>query len=582
MAAPRGIGDRLFAVQIARARRHAFLLALAVGCSCAALAQGRDAVVPREIGGDGPLSDRTVRRLFGAPEPEELRAGLARVGAALVAGGHLEAVVSLTYAAAPGDSGVAPEAAERTVAPARLVLEAGSVARWDTLRVQVRGGAEGPRPFRPQGEFVRARLEEQIREWMRLWGEAGYPFVAAEVESLTVRDGQVRAGIRLDPGPRVEVAETVFPGRRSVRADFLERWIRFRPGETFRDSDLERRQRKLERSELFSWVGEPRIEPIDRGRVRVHFPIEERLHNRVEGAVGYAGQSGTVSGRIDVEMGNLFGTGRALGVRWERLRAENSRLDLQYEEPTILGWPLGMKLQVHQQVEDTTFTLDRFEGGLFADLGTDLTVSLGYEVRRSILGTAPSDVVRRSSTVFGLEWQTLRPGRLRGRRVEGTFRTGRSRFEFADGSTRDEQLDRVEVAAESYWRRGLSWVARAAGRGGGLSGARDRPLPPSEALWIGGIDGPRGWDEEAFATRRYLVGQLELGVALAGERGRVYGFVDAAVYRSLVTGGNEDAGGWGVGVSSESTRRALVLDYGIPFGQGFQESRVHLRVRTRF
>ncbi|MEZ4649260.1 MAG: hypothetical protein R3E97_10880 [Candidatus Eisenbacteria bacterium] len=523
------------------------------------------------------MSDRTVRQLYGVPDPAGLDAALARIGAALVRAGHLEAVITLHV---PVDAGSAAGPIDGS--PAALRIASGPSARWEELRVQVRGGVEGPPLRAPEGAFVRSRLESELVAWIREWGEAGHPFAVAEVESLTVHAGQIRAGVRLDPGPKVEVAELAVPGLRGTRQAFLERWLGFREGETYREADLLRRQRRLERTGLFSWVGEPHIELIGPGAVRIHYPVEEGAHNRIEGALGYAGASGEVSGRVDLEFGNLFGTGRLAALRWERLGEDDSRLDLRYEEPMVPGTRVGASLEVFQQVQDTTFTLDRFEGRLFSDLGTDLTVSLGFEMRRSVLGSAPSDVVRRGSTVFGVEWETLRPGRLAGRRVDGSFRTGRSRYEFADGTERSERLDRVEFAFESYWRKGPVAVLRTVLRTAGLSGAKDRSLPVSEALWIGGAPGPRGWDEESFATRRYVSGQLEAGVALSGDRGRVSGVVDGAADRSLATGDDERAGGWGLGLANESARRSVVVDYGIPFGDGFNQGRVHLRVRTRF
>ncbi|MCB9462456.1 MAG: hypothetical protein H6682_02050 [Candidatus Eisenbacteria bacterium] len=545
------------------------------------------------IEADGPLSDRTLRRLYGTPDRGDLDAALSRIGAALVREGHLEATITLHVPELGqtdlGETGAVTDASAgetksetHAASGTTLRIESGPSARWEELRVHVRGGVDGPAIRPPEGAFVRSRLESELVGWIEEWGESGYPFAVAEVESLTVRSGQIRVGIRLDPGPKVQVSELAISGLRGTRQSFLERWLSFHAEETYRESDLMRRQRRLERTGLFSWVGEPRIEPLGPEAVRIHYAVEEGAHNRIEGALGYAGTSGQVSGRVDVEMGNLFGTGRVAALRWERLGDDDSRLDLRYEEPMLLGTPIGASVEVFQQVQDTTFTLDRFEGRVFSDLGTDLTVSLGFELRRSVLGGAPSDVIRRGSTVFGLEWETLRPGRLTGRRVEGSFRTGRSRYEFADGTRRSERLDRVEFASESYWRRGTLAVLRTVLRAGGLSGAKDRDLPASEALWIGGATGPRGWDEESFATRRYVSGQFEAGVALAADRGRVYGFVDGAAYRSLATGSDERAGGWGLGLANESVRRSVVVDYGIPFGEGFSQGRVHLRVRTRF
>ncbi len=520
------------------------------------------------IEGDSPISDSEIRRTW-IEAGSIPGAGLEALGRRLVEEGFLEARLVLRH-----DDPAMPAAV--------LTIEAGAVPVWDSLSVRVRGGAE-PRAVPPQGEFDRDEFESRVWEWAESWAEAGHPFVIIEVEALTVEDGRLRAGLRVDPGPRTTVEEVAFPGRGPTKIEFLHRWIRYQAGETFRNSDLARRQRRLERSGLFQRVEEPRLEPLGPAEVRIHYGVRERPHNRIEGALGYSGEREEISGHLDLALGNLFGTGRKFAFRWERLEAERSRLDLAYEEPILFRLPVGAKLEVHQQVEDSTFTLDRFEGGLFGDLGTDLRVSIGLEYRRSVLGAEPSDVVRRVSTVFGAAWETLRPGRLVGSRAEASFRTGRSRIQPADGPDRRERLDRVTANYERYWRFGPTLVLRTEARGGGLSGGVARDLPLSEALWIGGLRGPRGFGEESLATRRFVLGQLETGVALAGDQGRAYAFVDGASYLALGAGGERrEDGGWGVGISNETTNRSVSVDYGIPFGGSLGSGRVHMRLRTSF
>jgi hypothetical protein len=534
------------------------------------------------ISGNRPFADREIRKLLvrgAGPEiagDEEAQRALDALGGALVDEGFLEAELRLVL---PGRGGTNARAAPR------LEVSAGEPARWETLSVTVSAPpAERPRPPAPHGSFDPRTLDREIDDWVGGWTEIGYPFAVATVESLTVSGGRVRAALRCSPGPRMRVDAVAFPGRIATRADFLERWIRFREGRIFRDSNLEASRHRLEQSGLFLSVGDPRLEPIGPDRLRILFPVEEGPHNRIEGALGYSGQTQTLSGFAALELGDLFGTGRSLGVRWDRVQRDQTRFHLEYREPLLGNLPLGLGLLLEQQVQDTTYTLDHLEASLEVSIGWDLFLSVGGEYRRAVLGQEPSEVVRRFSTVLGGRWEGVVPGRWRGGRVAGTLRTGSSRIAPRDGGpTQRKRLDRIEVEALRYWPWGESLLLRGRALAGGLSGGVSEELAPSEALWLGGASTIRGYREEQFATRRYGVAQIEVGVPLAASRGRAYLFTDAAWFRQLAAPGTQETRiGWGAGLTSEQSGRSVSLDFGIPGGSGFREGRLHFRLQTRF
>ncbi|MCA9727775.1 MAG: hypothetical protein KC729_08840 [Candidatus Eisenbacteria bacterium] len=525
-------------------------------------------LVPAQIvvrGTDRIDSDEVARALArGGATPDLLDA----FGSRLVEAGFLEARLELTIT----DS-------------VQLTVDEGESARWDSLAVSVRRppGRVGPVVPAPalEGDYSRVRFERAVRLWIADWAEAGYPFAIATVESVTVRNGNVRAGLRCDPGPLARVSRVEFPGAVRTQAGFLEDWIRFRPDRLFRESRLERGRRRLEQSGLFLEVEAPEVELQDDGTVALHYPVREGPHNRAEGALGYAGASETVSGYASLHLGNLFGTGRRLRFEWERAAAEQSRYDLGYHEPLLFGWPLGVDLAVSQEVQDSTYTLDRWEAGLEATVGVDFYVSAGVERRRAVVGAEPSEVIRRSSTVFGARYEGLRAG-WRGSRAAGTFRTGHSRIDPpGDEPNRRERLDRVEVEAEQFRHVG-PLVVRWHGRAGGLA-APTETLSPAEALWVGGATTVRGSRERAVAARRFGASQIEVGAPFLLGEGRAYGFFDAAWFRPLSRShGVDDLTGWGFGMAARTGRQTLALDLGIPRSGGFSEGRIHLRLQTAF
>lgn len=527
---------------------------------------------PREVVVDGTrrISPRDVSRLLQSAASEEdahtVERLLAALGRRLEEAGLLEASIEL----------------DTSSDPVRMIVAEGPFAHWDSIAVSVRGANDAVAAPRVGGEFSVERFDRALTRWVEEWADAGYPFAIATVESIRVESGAVRAGIRCDPGPRVQVAEVAFPGASKTRASFLERWIRYRPDRLYRESRIRDERRRLEQSGLFLAVDEPELEPLGEGTVRVRYPVAEGPHNRAEGAVGYAGASETVSGFASLRLGNLFGTGRILGFRWERAAAEQSLFDLRYREPLLLGYPLAVDLAISQEVQDSTYTLDRLETGVELGVGVDLYVSAGLELRRAVLGSQPSEVVRRSSTVFGARYEGVRPG-WRGTRAGGTFRTGQSRIDPpGDEPERRRRLERAEARAETFWRPGPLILHGRAG-GGALSGSASDDPSLAEALWVGGTTTVRGLRERALATRRYGALQVEAGAPFLLEEGRAYVFFDACWFRLLQDEvGFDTQTGWGVGMAARTGNQSISLDVGVPGGEGFSEARIHLHLETAF
>lgn len=539
-----------------------------------ARAEGTEAPISSEslqISGE-PLSEARLRERWVG---ETLEVQMRSLAAELIDQGYLEARFEIS----------------RSSQDPQLLVEPGPVASQLRLASRVRGAnstevdslsALLARPETSR-QYARNRLESLLANWVRDWAEVGFPFAVASVDSVRISEGVVEAGLSLEVGKRRVWGEVDFPGLTSTRPQFLRKLLRLRPGNGFAQSSLERAQLRLERSGLFSSVGDPLLESLEDHRLRVYFPVEENQHNRIEGAVGYSGESESVSGWVTLELGNLFGTGRSLDLRWERLREDRTLLDLAYREPLLWGLPIAARLEVQQEVRDSTYTLDRTEAALEMELGGDFVGEFGGEFRRSVLGTEPnSELVRRTSSLVGLRWDSERPTRFLGSRVGGKLLAGRSRIRPAEGERRSERVDRIELEILRWFAPSPAWRVRTRTQAAGLSGSRSRQLPLSEALWVGGSATLRGFPERAFATRRFAVIRIEAGPLLSAEPGRVYVFLDGGWFRDLLDGDDRRELGWGIGIANEGQGRSLIVDFGVPGGSSLSNGRLHLRLATRF
>lgn len=511
--------------------------------------------------------------------PSALLRELGLLGDRLVQEGYLSAEITARLVGANGRGSDSVE----------IRVQAGEPARWAGIATRVSGEQVGtdvpPAPPEPRrGErFAEALLERWIWSWVDSAAEAGYPFAVATLESVRVQSAGVLAAVRLDPGRSEPIVEVGLRGSARVDPRFVRRWLRVEPTERFSLRRAEERARLLERTGLFQSVGQAELARFPEGGLRILYPVRETAFNRIEGAIGYAGASGALTGLAALELGNLAGRGRRVGVRWSRPRDAETRFDLSYRDLLLPRLPFGAVLELEQEVRDSTLSHLRWEAGLDLPLSWDWSVSVGIEGRRSALGVEPAEQRRRLSSVFGARWDARSEATWRGGRGELAFRTGRERIRLTDGSTAPSvRLTRADLDLEAliFGRSLLSGRVRS--RVGAITGADS--LVSSEVYRLGGAAELRGHPEEAYAARRYGMGQLELGRRLAGDTGGwAYLFADGARLLGPSPGASPVwKWGYGVGLQPRSGPRAATIDLGLPGTLRLEELRVHLRLETRF
>src|SRR5262249_54284638 len=141
-------------------------------------------------------------------------------------------------------------------------------------------------------------------------------------------------------------------------------------------------------------------------------------YNEFEGVVGVQGQAGTV-GLVRLELQNLLGTGRAVGLRWESRGRGVSLFGAHASEPQVLGQPLRIELRVDQDVQDTLYVRTRWGAhGIYALSGRE-RVEAGFEEERVVSEHALVEEADLQNTSFAFERGRLdpSPGVPRGTRV---------------------------------------------------------------------------------------------------------------------------------------------------------------------
>jgi outer membrane protein assembly factor BamA len=520
------------------------------------------------------------------PDSAAVAAGLAGLVGQLENLGFLDARASATWDSAASLAGET-RMVVRVLEGPRLRFRAVRLATGpaaDSARFAAALGLEPGSWASPRA--VGEALERAVRDAV----DHGHPYAELGVSGWTREADGVTLVLNGQLGPLVTVSGTRIEGLRVTSEAVTRKSMGRLIGLPYNRAAAEAARERLAQLGLFRTVtltgleGEP-----DWGRARLVFRVEEPRYNQLEGIVGVQGKGSTV-GLARLELGNLLGTGRAVGLRWEGRGPGLTSLAARYAEPLVLGTPLRLEVAIDHQLQDTLWVRTRWGGRVRFPLAASQHVEAGYEQERVVQTGSEVEEADLQNTLFALERSTLdqplatRRGMRSRIAASQTIKTERLR----PAGTRKSQASAAEVATE--WHRplgaanGLTLQLRAAGR------FSSQPvLPLFERLPLGGAASLRGYDEEQFRVDRYALSRLEWRRFVGGSGQRVFLFWDHAWMESRL---RDPAGatrlvalqrdGVGFGMRLDAAGGLLGLDYGLEPGRPPLEGKIHLQLVTTF
>jgi outer membrane protein assembly factor BamA len=475
-----------------------------------------------------------------------------------------------------------------------LSVSEGARAHWNAVRIATAPPADSAR-FAPLLQLVpgspaspRAAAEAIARAVHEL-ADHGYPYAQLGVGGWAREGDGVTLTLEGQLGPLVTVSGTRIEGLHVTREAVAEKAVGRLTGLPYNRAAAEAGRDRLAQLGLFRSVILKGLDgEADWRRARVVYRVEEPRYNEFEGVVGMQGQ-GTTVGLARLELGNLLGTGRALGLNWEDRGPGLTDLGAHYAEPQVLGTPLRLDGALEHQVQDTLWVRTSWARAQRPH-GTTQHLEAGYEEQRVVQTQTDVQEADLQNTLFALERDavdqpvaTRRGSRMR-ISASQTFKTEHLRPE----GTRHSQASAAEVRTE--WHRptgastGIMLELRAAGRF-----STQDVLPLYERYPLGGATSLRGYDEEQFRVDRYGLSRLEWRRFMGAAGQRAFLFWDHAWMATRLADPSgalstlvQQRDGVGFGLRLQAAGGLVGLDYGLEPGRPPLEGKVHLQLVTTF
>ena len=451
------------------------------------------------------------------------------------------------------------------------------------------------------GESTSRKLDEasfmdETNRLLRACAQQGYPLAALSVDSVSLRMPAAVASLhlRVDPGPLVTIDSILVRGNRITRRAVLVRELPIKAGEVFRIDRVEEIPSRLLRLGFIRNASPPQLARDARGYHWLVVEVVEGGGNTLNGVAGYnpgtETTKGYLTGLIDLSFGNLFGTGRQLGARWEKRSRDTQELGLRYREPWIFGYPLNFAGAFQQLIQDTLYVERQVEVALEWPLSPRLSLT-GRLSRQSVspdslaseqLSLPESRVL---GAAFGLSYNSLDAplNPRRGVVYQTSIESGRKRIASlgaipASSTHRQRVIIDFQIVVPTWRSQVISLGAH-----GRQVMSGEEFVSITDEFRLGGATTLRGYREEQFRGSRVGWSNFEYRYLL-GPRSRAFVFFDGgyAFKKTAAATTEEFKRAYGIGMRVETPLGVVGVDYGLGEGDGLLAGKVHVSVVNSF
>lgn len=215
----------------------------------------------------------------------------------------------------------------------------------------------------------------------------GYPFAQITINSVnfyydsTDNENYADIYLKVDSGKENKIDKVEIRGNTSTKDYVIIRELRLEVSEPYKQSRIEEFPKRLNRLRFFEPVSNPQFYINSKQEGVLVVDVKEKNTNNFDGIIGYIPpgkneSSGYITGLVNISLRNLFGTGRAAAIKWNKYNRDSQELDLKYLEPWFLSFPLNINLGLYQRVQDSSYVQRKIEGSIEYLATEDISASL--------------------------------------------------------------------------------------------------------------------------------------------------------------------------------------------------------------
>lgn len=455
--------------------------------------------------------------------------------------------------------------------------------------------------------FSKSEFEETIELILEKFENDGHPFANIKINSVTFiedtssEEYTANIYVTIDKKLRGAIDKIEIKGNDKTNDEVIFRELRIKLGEPYSQEEIDKLPSKLNRLRFFEPVSPTQFYFASGNKGVLLIEVKEKQTNNFDGIIGYIPSSkqdetGYVTGLINVSLRNLFGTGRAAAIRWQKLDRNSQELELKYLEPWIFGFPFNISAGFNQRKQDTVYVQRKFEGTIefLATEAISASLQIGTEY---IIPTENLENVftvynsNSFSTGINLKIDTRDDpyAPTEGILFNNTYSFNRKKingpqqFISTDLET-SISLQRVLIGLDIFYSIFNKQIIALKLNGRELKGSF---FEISDLYRLGGTNSLRGYREDQFLGSRVFWSNLEYRLLLA-RRTYTYLFIDTGYYyvnenpASKLSKQEAFSIGYGLGLNIETSLGVIGVSFALGKGDSFSDGKIHFGVLNEF
>jgi outer membrane protein insertion porin family len=455
--------------------------------------------------------------------------------------------------------------------------------------------------------LIQANLDYTFSEILNHYENSGFPFSKVKIESIFFFDdsssGEHFANLFLsvNPGEKSSIDIIEIAGNTKTKDYVITRALGISTGEEYNQELIDLIPDRLNRLKFFENVEQPEFYFNSKNDGVLKISIKEKQTNNFDGIFGYVPASsnndkGYFTGYININLKNLFGTGRAAAIQWQQKDRSSQEFELSYLEPWIFNYPFNVELSLFQRKQDSTYIQRTYEGQLEFLATQEISASALVNWQSTI----PSERINKVFTVFNSNAFTSgvnlkidtrddvyspKRGLYLLNTYEYTKKTinGPEEYITADTETKTT-FQRLELDFALYHEIFNDQVVALGVHARELKGNN---VEISDLYFLGGTKTLRGYRENQFQGNRILWSNLEYRYLLS-QRSFSFVFFDTGYFLRNGDEANsigeisEFKYGYGFGLNIETSLGILGISFALGKGDSFSEGKIHFGIMNEF
>jgi outer membrane protein insertion porin family len=455
--------------------------------------------------------------------------------------------------------------------------------------------------------FTRSNVESVLSEVLDYYENRGNPFASLKIESITfiedtsANENMANISLSIDEGIKSKIDKIEVTGNTKTKDYVVIRALQFERGEEYSQKKIEDIPDKLNRLRFFEPVEAAAYYINSKNEGVLKISIKEKETNYFDGIAGYVPpatdkQKGYLTGFLNINLRNLFGTGRAIYFRWQQENQSSQELELRYLEPWLFSFPFNIEAGLFQRKQDSTYVQRNIDAKLEYIATPEISASLLINSQSTIPTVRDSKtftVYNSTSFSSGVnlkidtrdDYYSPTSGLYFNNSYKYTSKkiNGPSEYIIPNLETNVtfqhlefdfsifKQIFTQQVIALSIHTREL----------------RGSNFEVSDLYPLGGANSLRGYLERQFLGNRVMWGNLEYRLLLT-RRTFAFVFYDAGYYlrnadaRQNISELSAFKTGYGLGLNLETGLGILGVSFALGKGDSFSQGKIHFGIINEF